>query len=277
MLLQQEPVRSQSEDLKKSIGISVALHSLVVSLFLIRSLFFSEPHIDLSQAITVSVGQLPDTNRLPEKVQPIATAPEPAPEPTPPAPAPEPEPAPPEPVAKEKTPPPPETKALPPKEQPPKNTEVNLDKSKAKQQEALNRLKKMSAVEQIRQQVKNETASRNKASAAPARSHVIAAGTTLSGLDRLQANDYLGLVDQSIKQHWTLPQWLMNKPLKAQLLVKFSAQGQILSKEIITSSGNSTYDQYCLDAIDKASPFPSVPEKLSEKFRVDGIVIGFPE
>lgn len=264
-MLEKEPVRSQSEDLKRSIGISVALHSLVVSLFLIRSLFFSEPHIDLSQAITVSVGEMPDAKRLPEKVQPVA-----APEPEP-APQPEPE----QPAVAEKTPPP-ETKALPPKD-PPKN-EVNLDKNKNRQREALNRLKKMSALEKIRQDVKNENIARNKASnPAPTRSRVIAAGTTLSGLDRLQANDYLGLVDQNIKQHWALPQWMMNKPLKAQVLVKFTAAGVIVSKEVTTSSGNSTYDQYCLDAIEKAAPFPPVPEKLSEKFRVDGIVIGFPE
>lgn len=269
-MLEKEPVKSQSEDLKRSIGISVALHSLVVSLFLIRSLFFSEPHIDLSQAITVSVGEMPDAKRLPEKIQPVAPPqPEPAPEPEPEPPAPPPE------VA-EKTPPPPEPKNLPPKD-PPKN-EVNLDKSKNRQREALNKLKKMSALEKIRQDVKNENVARNKASnSAPTRPRVIAAGTTLSGLDRLQANDYLGLVDQGIKQYWALPQWMMNKPFKAQVLVKFTANGQIVSKEVITSSGNSTYDQYCLDAIEKAAPFPPVPEKLSEKFRVDGIVIGFPE
>lgn len=275
----------QPDDLKRSIGVSVLLHVLIIALFTIRSVFFSEPLIDLSQAITVSVGPLPDTNRLPPKAQPSpapAPAEEPAPaqakpEPAPPAPEPEPvakpEPAPP--VAPKET-----VKAEPEKKMPPKvvKDEVNLEQNRARQREALNRVKKMSAVERIRQEVKNESATRTRsANSNPMPTRVIAAGTALSGLDQLHANDYLSAVDHNIKQAWTLPQWLMNKPFKTQVLVKISTQGQILSTEIISSSGNTSYDQYCLEAVEKAAPFPPVSQKLSEKFRVDGIVIGFPE
>lgn len=280
------PTKSQPDDLKRSIGISVLLHGVLISLFAIRSLFFSEPLIDLSQAITVSVGELPDNNRLPPKAQPAQSVAKE--EPTPPQPEPaapvEPEPAP-KPVAKpEPTPPAKETAKVEPDKtkMPPKNVakedEVNLEKSRARQREALNRLKTQSALEKIRQDVKNESATRvRNSNAAPMPTRVIAAGSALSGLDQLHANDYLSAVDRNIKQVWTLPQWLMNKPYKTQILVKISTQGQILSTDIISSSGNSSYDQYCLEAVEKAAPFPQVPDKLSEKFRVDGIVIGFPE
>ena len=267
-MLQEKTVQKKPDDFRKSIGISIALHSVILSLFLIRNLFFSEPMIDLSQAISVSVGDMKDIAKLPEKVQapPPAEEPEPIPEE--------------EPVEEVKTPEPEKPVAEKPKEpvkEKPKNEEVNLTKAKAKQKDALNKLKKLSAVEKIKQDLKKDSIARVKASNTPVKPRVIAAGTELVGLDKLQANDYLGEIDQSIKQFWTLPQWLMNKPLKAQVLVKFNTQGQILSTKLISSSGNSTYDQYCLQAIEKAAPFPKVPDKLSEKFSIDGIVIGFPE
>lgn len=270
-MLQEEAVKPRPDNLKKSIGISVALHSLVLSLFLLRTLFFSEPMIDLSQAITVSVGEMPDPQRLPEKARTPEPAP-PTPEPDDPAPAETVKEREPEPSAKAEAPPEPEEPRLPPKETP--KNETRLEKNKARQKAALNKVRKMSAVEKIRQELNREAASRPRA---PAKPRVIAAGTALSGLDRLQADDYLSAVDRNIKQVWTLPQWLMNKPLRAQVLVKFNIQGQIISTQITASSGNSTYDQYCLQAVEKAAPFPRVPDKLSEKFSVDGIVIGFPE
>ena len=67
------------------------------------------------------------------------------------------------------------------------------------------------------------------------------------------------------------------RKVAAGALVKFNMQGQIQSSKIISSSGNNSYDQYCLKAIADSAPFPKVPEKLTEKFSVDGIVIGFPE
>ena len=69
----------------------------------------------------------------------------------------------------------------------------------------------------------------------------------------------------------------MNKPFKAQVHVKFDTTGKILSRVILRSSGEPAYDEQCLEAVDRAAPFPVVPEKFSEKFKVDGVVIGFPE
>ena len=157
-----------------------------------------------------------------------------------------------------------------------KEPDISLNKSKIRQKEALNKLKKLSALEQIKQDLKKESAAK-PAKLAISKPRVIAAGTALTGLDKIDANAYLSQVDKSIKGAWSLPQWLLNKPLKAQVLVKFNTDGNIISTKIISSSGNSSYDDYCLQAVVKAAPFPKVPDKLSEKFSLDGVVVGFPE
>lgn len=237
---------------------------------MVKFVFFDKPIIDLSQAINVSVGEMTDTNKLPSKIQPEAASEEES--------SPEPE----ETLAEEK-PQKPKPEKVKETAKTQKKEALNLSKSKAKQKEALDKLKKLSALDKIKQDLKKDSINkiknqeRKSASSTPAKPRIIAAGSALSGLDKLQANTYLQQIDKNIKEFWTLPQWLMNKPLKAQALVKFNIQGQIISSMIISSSGNSSYDQYCLQAISKAAPFPSVPDKLSEKFSVDGVVIGFPE
>jgi TonB family protein len=251
------------DDLKIGIGFSLALHVFIVGVFVIKFFFFSKPVIDLSQAISVSIGELAPDTKLPQKVLPA-----------------EPEAAEPEaaaPVEESSPDPKPKPEAMPKKKEPPavKEKEISLSKAKQKQKDALSRLKKMSALDKIKQDLKTEATARPNAK--PAKPRIVAAGTALSGLDRLDANTYLAQVDQSIKNSWTLPQWLLNKPLKARVLVKISPAGGIISANIISSSGNASYDDYCLQAVNKAAPFPGVPDKLSEKFSVDGVVVGFPE
>lgn len=257
-----EPV--PSDDLKIGLGFSLALHVFIVSVFIIKFFFYSQPVLDLSQAISVNIGELTPDNKLPQKAQeaeePEAQAPDQMANEKPPA-------------AKTKP-----REALPKKVEKPaaKEPEISLNKAKQKQKEALNKLKKLSALDQIREDLTKESRPKSPAKTGT-KPRVIAAGTALSGLDRMDANAYLGQIDQSIKSAWTLPQWLLNKPFKAQVLVKFNTDGNIISTKIISSSGNSSYDDYCLQAISKAAPFPKVPEKLSEKFSVDGVVVGFPE
>lgn len=258
---------SQKYEFEKGFGFSLALHSIILSFFFIKFIFFSKPLIDISQAISVNIETL--QNNSPEKIESST-----------------------------------EDKKLPPKIQEPlqepliekirdnpketpqttkletKPDSINLNKVKARQKAALNKLKKSAALEKIKQALKNDSIASLKLQekrAQASRPRIIAAGSALSGLDKLQSNNYLLEMDQNIKQFWLLPQWLINKPLKAQVLVKFNPQGQILLTKIISSSGNSSYDQYCLQAITKAAPFPKVPDKLTEKFSMDGVIIGFPE
>lgn len=258
---------SQQDEFKKAISLSAFLHIFLVAAMIFKANFKQKPLIDVSQAISVSLSDItPNTKISDEPMAAPAAVPEPA------ATIDEPEPV--KPLVEEKPKPQPEIKKV---EKPKAKEEINLAKAKSKQKLALEKIKKLSALEKIREQVSKEAASTKATGKAKSKSRTIAAGTSLTGLDKIDASQYLLLLDYNIKQVWTLPQWLMNKNLQAQVLVKFTTAGQILSTQIVKSSGDTTYDSYCMQAVSKASPFPKVPEKFSEKFSIDGLVIGFPE
>lgn len=227
--------------------------------------------IDVSQAVRVDMVELPDQvddKHLPEKIQDILK------EKSKPVLEPERENIEPE----EKSEPVPKIKELPPKKIiTPDLSAVDLSKSKMKQKNALDKLKKMSAIEKIKQDLKNDADQKENKKSAPIKGRVLSAGSKIAGLDKLQSDEYLSKLDVQIKSHWNLPQWMIGKPFKTTVWVKLNANGSVISKKISSSSGNPTYDEYCLAAVEKASPFPTVPEKFSEVYKTDGVSFAFPE
>lgn len=239
--------------------ISLIAHVALFLLLIIKLTFFQAKSIDLSQAIRVDMVGLPEKMELkdlPEKDQQTLkeTKPEQVNEAPKEAPA--------EPTTQKTKP------------EPKKTAEsLNLKKVKNKQKQALDKIKKMSAIEKIKQDVLAQT--KNKSG--KVKGAVISAGSALTGLDKIQSDEYLIKLDQHIKNNWALPQWMIGKPFKTQILVKFSPDGKIISSKVIKPSGNPAYDDFCLAAIEQSSPLPRVPEKFTEKYSVDGVVIGFPE
>lgn len=272
-----ESTTYQDQEFKKGLGLSAIVHISLLIFFLLKVTFFQDQVIDLSQSIRVDMVGLPDkitNNTMSPQVEKILNDKDKLPpkkETHVETQKPEPKPAQILPTTKTK----PSAKA--------DHESINLNKTKSKQKAALEKLKKLSAVEKIRQEVRSEAeikalqAFTQALPKGPIKGRIISAGSALTGLDRLDANNYLQNLDQQIKQHWTLPQWLINKPLKAQVLVKIDSNGRLISKSIVASSRNTTYDNYCLQAVEEAAPFPNVPEKFSEKFSIEGIIIGFPE
>lgn len=256
--------------LSRGTTISLIAHATLLLAMVINVSFFSKPKLDLSEAIRVDMVGLPEkynpaqkSTDLPEKIEkPV------------------------EPVIEEKKPEPkveakPEPKPEPkaetkpdPKAKPEPDT-VKLDKAKQKQKAALEKLKKLSAVDKIRQQVQNEKTAAETAKILKGR--VLTKGTALTGLDRIQSDNYTGQLDALVKSHWALPQWLIGKQLRTRVLVKIEPDGRVSDKKVVQSSGNPTYDDYCLQAVTKASPFPKVPDKFTEIYAEDGVVFGFPE
>jgi colicin import membrane protein len=258
-----------TKELSRGLKVSLGLHVLLVAIFTVKGVFFpgSEP-INYQSAIRVDMVGLPDKidaeKPLPPKKQ--ESKPEPKSEPAP------------KPAKTAKTK---EPKAEP--KAPKKDLEaVNLTKEKNKQKEALEKLKTMSALDEIKKEVesdKKKMAGMGKAKpeGTKIKGNVLAAGTELTGLNRLQHDNYLGDLDHQIKQNWVLPQWLSKKPFRAQVRLKIDEKGQILSREIVLSSGNSSYDDLALDTIDRSAPFPAPPEKFVSIVAVNGLLIGFPE
>lgn len=243
----------------KGLIYSITFHLGVFLLLTINVLFFPKPLIDLSQAVRVDMVDLPDkTNNLPEKVTDILKE-TPTPEP--------------EKINKEEQTK--EDKPKPIKEPlPKKNSEpevIQIEKTKSKQKQAIEKLKKLSAIEKIKESVEKEK------QITPIKGRVLSAGTIPKGVDKLQSDTYLLQLDAHIKKNWALPEWLIGKNLKARVAVQFNEAGKIISKKVMASSGNPTYDEYCLKAIERAEPFPKPPEKFVDIYKIDGVQFGFPE
>ncbi len=258
-----DPHLEQNKKFNQGVIVSFAIHAIIASALILQVVFFNQPTIDISQSIRVDMVALPDKlkpNQMPAKVEEILKE---------------------QPIVEEK--PVEKSKAeaekkplLPKKESKIDAEAVNLKKSKVTQKLALEKLKAQSAIEKMRQEI-NEDEKPKKVVTAPAKGRIISAGTSLSGLDKLQNDNYLQNLDAHIKQYWALPQWLKNKPYRTRVLVKFDVNGKILSSQIAQSSGQSAYDDYCLQAIDQAAPFPKFAEKFSEQYSKDGVIFGFPE
>lgn len=272
----EEEQQQQNEDkLSRGIGISFAIHAILISFFALKAAFLDPEPIDFSQAVRVDmVGlpeklkQLPDSAKenakpaLPEKEKPaekpvekvVEKKPEPKPEPKP--------------VVKPKA---------------PVKDAVNLDKTKSQQQSAIEKLKAMAALEKIKQEVSQQkktpppVGTGQDKTGAKVKGNVISPGTALSGLSKLQHDSYAADLNTAIKKNWQLPEWLANRDFKAQAKVFIDSRGNILSRKIVKSSGNQSYDEYVLKTIDASAPLPPPPEKFTSLVEVDGILIGFPE
>lgn len=237
-----------SAKLGESFGLAILFHGVIVVLFTVKLIFFPDMPLSLDSAIRVDVVGLPD------KVHDL-------------------------------NPPQPETKPkeVPKPKEDPKDTSVkmpdkikapdtiNLDKAKLKQNEALDKLKKMNAIDQIKKSLEAES----KPKSAPVKGNVISPGTSLTGLNKLQHDEYRGLLNEHVKKNWTTPEWLNQKKLRAQVLVKFDASGILLERKIIHSSGNGEFDALAMSALEKSVPLPAPPEKFVDIVKYNGVVVEF--
>ncbi len=86
-------------------------------------------------------------------------------------------------------------------------------------------------------------------------------------------NIYTTLIIGKIKLNWNLPKYLSDENYFTQLEVKINDEGEVIYKEIITSSGNNIFDSEVLKAIESSTPFPPPPPSV-KKLISDGIVFG---
>ncbi len=240
------------DDFSKCIRWSLVGHFVVAAFMIFRAVFYPSVPIFIQRAIRV------DMVALPTKSQFIANPSTPVPIPV--------EVKLPEPIA------PPVTKKLPDvKKIDPKK--IDLKKSTTAQDDAIKRLqafKKLAEMSKAKEPIPAK-------SATPIRGSVLAAGSSITGLNKIDYNDYLEKLDDKIKSHWNLPSLLKNQSFTATVMVYIDGSGNITKKVLAKSSGNSVFDEKCLEAIEHSSPFDRPPEKLANILAVDGIEFGFPE
>jgi colicin import membrane protein len=152
---------------------------------------------------------------------------------------------------------------------------VSLEKASKKEKAAMKKLREMEALSKIKSEIDTET--RMKAEAKLFKGNQLSSGTELTGLSKINHDNYIAEVKKHIYDNWSLPEWLSQKELSAQVLARFDEKGNLIFKQIVKSSGNPSYDENIMEALEKSSPVPVPPEQLSKIISGEGILIGFPE
>lgn len=241
-------MRSDSIDSKidgKFFWMSVGLHVGIFLVFSVKAIIFPGKPLNIESAIRVDMVALPDKD--------LPSIPKSAPKKV---------------ASKPKAKPKPK-----PKPKPKKNV-VNLNKKKAKARKAKMKdaIARARALQKIEDMMKTE-----EVAAAPIKGNEISKGSQLSGVKKLQYDNYIGELENHIRASWSIPGWLANLNLKASVLVKVTPQGFVKYKKILKSSGNETYDDAVLATVDRASPFPPPSDKFRKILESEGFVLGFPE
>ena len=83
---------------------------------------------------------------------------------------------------------------------------------------------------------------------------------------------YANHILSQTRTQWKLPNYLINKNLTAQVEIKINELGRIDSKNILISSNNKTFDDFVLEAITNAEPYPKPPADI-QSFIKGGIVL----
>lgn len=239
-----------SED-TKYLGYSIAFHVALFLIFAVKFFMFPSSRVQYERSVRVDFISLPDKEPVEGPQGAAEKTPEPPKEPPKEAPAPK-KPEPKEPVFSEKV---------------KKSKEPNV---KDKQSDAVKRLEAFEKIKKLKEQ-------KAAAEGTQYKGNVLSQGASLTGVEKLQHDQYLEKLDQQIKNNWQLPEWLANKNLTAVLIVKFDERGILLDRKLIRSSGNNTFDTQALEAVTNSAPFPPPPESLVSYFKVRGIELRFPE
>ena len=136
------------------------------------------------------------------------------------------------------------------------------------------KLKESDALDKLKSDV--ETEKRLK-SAAAFKGNQLSSGSELKGLTALQHENYIASIKKQIYSQWALPQWMSQKNLRAQVLVRLDEQGNVVSKKITLSSGDQGFDEMVLETLKRSSPVPAPPEEFVRIMANEGVLIGFPE
>ncbi len=238
------PKKHNEASLSAYVGISLLVHVAAILYITVKAVFFPSDDVLIQSALRVDMVALPDKVESPSPTQaapsPKVEVPQPAP------------------------------KALP-KPVPTKTPAINIKK---KQNAAIERLKALEAIENIRNEIKEPQKANTKTP--QYKGNVVTKGDDLTGLDRMQYDGYFSKLKSQVKQNWQVPQWLSESQLKTQIQVTFDAQGMILDKKIVISSGNAVFDRKALEAIERSAPLPIPPEKLQSLMEHEGILFNFP-
>ena len=97
-----------------------------------------------------------------------------------------------------------------------------------------------------------------------------------SAISPLIIQTYTNEVHRKIQRNWTIPPGVPpDSGISTSIVFKVNPSGKVLDVRVVSSSGNSIFDEYCRQAIFKASPLPSPPKEIAKEAQSEGLETRF--
>lgn len=77
-------------------------------------------------------------------------------------------------------------------------------------------------------------------------------------------SQFRDLIQRRMRSVWRLPEG--SESLSTKVLLSLSRDGRISNVEVFRSSGNEAFDNSVLEALQRASPFPPLPQNIKDLF-----------
>ena len=155
----------------------------------------------------------------------------------------------------------------------PKSNEMALQKkAKKKRKKKIN-----SALARIKALAKLETTP-DERNGVQVRGNQLSPGQSTDADARESAEaSYNDIVKQQIYAKWLLPSYLQNRDLKALVLIKIDARGNIVEIVFRKESNNRRFDEMVVECLNSASPITPPPDNVRDLALSKGFLLGFPE
>lgn len=83
-------------------------------------------------------------------------------------------------------------------------------------------------------------------------------------------------ITEEIRNNWGIPANIpMDGTLTAVVFFKINESGKVSEVKVENSSGNSAFDEFCIQAIYRAAPLTPPPPELIEEAKTDGLEVAF--
>lgn len=247
-----------SDEVSKFIALSLLVHITFFMLYTVKMSFFPDETFVYEPAIRVDLVALPDKILAPGEI---------------------PEPAPPE-ANKDKTSETPKDAKDAKNKLPDLKTNepvVALTKTKNNAESAIDKIKKDLAIEKIKNMMGDDKKDKKTPPVSQYKGNILSPGTELTGVNKMDHEDYHALLDRHVKKFWSLPEWVATKQYKTQVRIFLNENGLLVGAKVVKPSGNPAYDESVMESVQKSAPYPPPPPKFKDIVRVEGILLGFPE
>ncbi|NCN27660.1 TonB C-terminal domain-containing protein [bacterium] len=108
--------------------------------------------------------------------------------------------------------------------------------------------------------------------------NILSEGYSITGDVATDKEVHSGKIRNHVMKFWKVPAWMAaSKQYRAEVVVKLDPKGRVISRDLITKSGNDEFDRYALQSIESADPFPAPPDSLKMIYLEEGIICAFPE